>query len=261
MGWDQSTVKAELPRGRRRPSLESSRNPPVALDHVSTAIQPRSRPPDPVLNSDGSTNYDQIIQARRPASIDSSTSTEPARNRGRDRHRHRTTTTRRFGGGVGLGDQQGGWPGSTSRAAPTASCRPGSTGRERPESMASTNGGGSTGVAPGADIVALRVFGDNNQGSASVRDRLRPSTGSSSQPRPVQHHRGQPLGLRRRELRLEPSSPPIRRSGPARSPTAISQGARRVEYPGRDRRRRQQLRREVPGHSAFPAIVPGARSA
>jgi subtilisin family serine protease len=151
MGWTRQSGR--VARARRRPSLESLETRQL-LSHVSP--KPAS---SPVLNSDGSTNYDQIIgasAARSQFNVDGTGETVAVIDTGVDYNNSS------LGGGLGAGDKVVAgvdFTGSPNGVLPTWQHGTGVAG------IVAGNGGGYTGVAPGADIVALRVFGDNNQGS------------------------------------------------------------------------------------------------
>ncbi len=153
MGWTRQSGR--VARSRRRPCLESLETRQL-LSHASATPKPAS---SPVLNSDGSTNYDQIIgasAARSEFNVDGAGETVAVIDTGVDYNNPA------LGGGIGPGDKVVAgvdFTGSPNGVLPTWQHGTGTAG------IVAGNGGGYTGVAPGADIVALRVFGDNNQGS------------------------------------------------------------------------------------------------
>ena len=153
MGWTRHSGR--VARARRRPDLESLETRQL-LSHASASPKPAT---SPVLNSDGSTNYDQIIGAsatRSDFNVDGTGQTIAVIDTGVDYNNPA------LGGGIGAGDKVVAgvdFTGSPNGVLPTWQHGTGVAG------IAAGNGGGYTGVAPGADIVALRVFGDNNQGS------------------------------------------------------------------------------------------------
>jgi Subtilase family len=153
MGWTRQSGR--VARARRRPCLESLETRQL-LSHASATPKPAS---SPVLNSDGSTNYDQIIgasAARSEFNVDGTGQTVAVIDTGVDYNNPA------LGGGIGPGDKVVAgvdFTGSPNGVLPTWQHGTGTAG------IVAGNGGGYTGVAPGADVVALRVFGDNNQGS------------------------------------------------------------------------------------------------
>ena len=150
MGWTRQSGR--VARARRRPDLESLETRQL-LSHVSP------KPAGVDLNPDGSTNYDQIIGAsatRSQFNVDGTGQTVAVIDTGVDYNNGV------LGGGLGSGDKVVAgvdFTGSPNGVLPTWQHGTGVAG------IVAGNGGGYTGVAPGADIVALRVFGDNNQGS------------------------------------------------------------------------------------------------
>jgi subtilisin family serine protease len=159
MGWTRQSGR--VARGRRRPCLESLETRQL-LSHVSPKPAASSD-----LNSDGSTNYDQIIgasAARSEFNVDGTGETVAVIDTGAD------FNNAALGGAVGAGDKIVAgvdFTGSPNGILPTWQHGTGTAG------IVAGNGGGYTGVAPGADIVALRVFGDNNEGSfAEIDDAL-----------------------------------------------------------------------------------------
>lgn len=155
MGWTRQTGRAT--RARRRPSLEWLETRQL-LSHVTP------KPASSNLNSDGSTDYDQIIgasAARSEFNVDGTGETVAVIDTGADYNNPA------LGGGLGPGDKVVAgvdFTGSPNGVLPTWQHGTGTAG------IVAGNGGGYTGVAPGADIVALRVFGDNNQGSFTEID-------------------------------------------------------------------------------------------
>jgi subtilisin family serine protease len=151
MGWTRN--KSRVARDRRRPSVENLET--RQLLSTSTVSN---------LNSDGSTNFDQIIgasAARAEFNVDGTGQTVAVIDTGVD------YDDDALGDGLGAGNKVVAgvdFTGSSSGVIPTW---------EHGTSVAGLIAGNSssyTGVAPGADIVALRVFGDNNQGSFSAID-------------------------------------------------------------------------------------------
>jgi len=153
MGWTRQAGR--VARARRRPCLESLETRQL-LSLASVSPNPMS---SAVVNSNGSTNYDQIIgasAARSAYNVDGSGQTVAMIDTGVDYNNPA------FGGGIGPTNKVVtgvDYTGSPNGVVPTWQHGTGTAG------IAAGNGGGYTGVAPGADIVALRVFGDNNQGS------------------------------------------------------------------------------------------------
>jgi subtilisin family serine protease len=151
MGWTRKPGR--VARARRRPDLESLETRQL-LSHASP--KPASAP---VVNSDGSTNYDQIIgasAARSDFNLTGAGQTVAVIDTGAD------FKNAALGGAIGAGDKVVAgvdFTGSPNGVLPTWQHGTGVAG------IVAGNGGGYTGVAPGADIVALRVFGDDNTGS------------------------------------------------------------------------------------------------
>jgi hypothetical protein len=151
MGWTRQSGR--VARARRRPCLESLETRQLL------SLAPAQPASSAVLNSDGSTNYDQIIgasAARSEFNVDGTGQTVAVIDTGVDYNNSV------LGGGIGSGDKVVAgvdFTGSSNGVIPTWQHGTGVAG------IVAGNGGGYTGVAPGADIVALRVFGDNNQGS------------------------------------------------------------------------------------------------
>jgi Subtilase family len=151
MGWTRN--KSRVARDRRRPSVENLET--RQLLSTSTVSN---------LNSDGSTDFDQIIGAsavRSEFNVDGTGQTVAVIDTGVD------YDDDALGDGLGAGHKVVAgvdFTGSPNGVIPTW---------EHGTSVAGLIAGNSstyTGVAPGADIVALRVFGDNNQGSFSAID-------------------------------------------------------------------------------------------
>jgi subtilisin family serine protease len=156
MGWTRQSGR--VARSRRRPCLEMLETRQL-LSHVSPKPASGSD-----LNSDGSTNYDQIIGAsatRSEFNVDGTGQTVAVIDTGAD------FNNPALGGAVGTGNKIVAgvdFTGSANGILPTWQHGTGTAG------LVAGNGGGYTGVAPGADIVALRVFGDDNQGSFNEID-------------------------------------------------------------------------------------------
>jgi subtilisin family serine protease len=151
MGWTRN--KSRVARDRRRPSVENLETRQL----LSTS-------PVSILSADGSTNFDQIIGAsatRSEYGVDGTGQSVAVIDTGVDYNDDA------LGDGLGAGHKVVAgvdFTGSSNGVIPTW---------EHGTSVAGLIAGNSssyTGVAPGADIVALRVFGDNNQGSFSAID-------------------------------------------------------------------------------------------
>ena len=153
MGWTRQSGR--VARDRRRPCLETLET--RQLLSTSTA-KPAS---SPALNADGSTNYDQIIgasAARAQYHVDGTGQSVAVIDTGVNYN------NAALGGGLGAGHKVVAgvdFTGSPSGVLPTWQHGTGVAG------IIGSDDASHLGVAPGVDIVALRVFGDNNQGSFS----------------------------------------------------------------------------------------------
>lgn len=153
MGWTREP--ARIARDRLRPCLES-------LESRQLLSTLNAHPTDSsasVTNGDGSTNFDQIIGAS------AARSTDPVTGAGMSVAVIDTGVNYlnpALGGGIGLGHKVIAgvdFTGSPRGVLPTWQHGTGVAG------LIASDTPGYKGVAPGVDIVALRVFGDNNQGS------------------------------------------------------------------------------------------------
>ena len=150
MGWTRKSGR--VARDRRRPCLETLET--RQLLSVSPA-----RPASSNLNPDGSTNFDQIIgasAARSQFHVDGTGQSVAVIDTGVNYN------NAAFGGGIGAGHKVVAgvdFTGSPNGVLPTWQHGTGVAG------LVASNDPNHPGIAPGADIVALRVFGDNNQGS------------------------------------------------------------------------------------------------
>jgi Subtilase family len=151
MGWTRKSGRDA--RDRRRPCLETLET--RQLLSASTA-KPASAP---VLNADGSTNFDRIIQAsaaRSTFNVDGSGETVAVIDTGAD------WQNPTLGGAIGPGNKVltgVDFTGSANGVLPSWQHGTGVAG------LIAGSSPTYSGVAPGASIIPLRVFGDNNQGS------------------------------------------------------------------------------------------------
>jgi type VI secretion system secreted protein VgrG len=148
MGWTRN--KSRVARDRRRPSVENLEVRQL-LSGTSSIVSN--------LNPDGSTNFDQIIGAsatRSEFNVDGTGQTVAVIDTGVDYN------DVALGAGLGAGHKVVAgvdFTGSPNGVLPTWYHGTSVAG------LIAGNSSSYSGVAPGADIVALRVFGDNNQGS------------------------------------------------------------------------------------------------
>jgi Subtilase family len=155
MGWTRSSGR--VARDRRRPCLESLEGRQL-LSQLSLDALPAATTAA-VNNSDGSTNFDQIIgasAARSTFGVNGAGSNVAVIDTGVN------FQNSILGGALGPGDKVVAgvdFTGSPNGVLPTWQHGTGVAG------LIAANGSNYQGVAPGAGIVALRVFGDNNQGS------------------------------------------------------------------------------------------------
>ena len=150
MGWTRTTGR--VARDRRRPGIEG-----LEGRQLLTVAEPNVLVPvvaGAVTNGDGSTNYDKIIQAsdaRSAFDVDGTGSTVAVIDTGVNYN------NAALGGGIGSGRKVVAgvdFTGSPNGVLPTSQHGTGVAGIAA----------GENGVAPGADVVALRVFGDNGKG-------------------------------------------------------------------------------------------------
>ena len=151
MGWTRRSGR--IARERRRPCLElleTRQMLSLAMAHPASGGS---------YNPDGSTNFDQIIGASATRSafhVDGTGQSVAVIDTGVD---YNNPT---LGSGFGSGHKVVAgvdFTGSPNGVLPTWQHGTGVAG------LIAGNSSSYTGVAPGADIVALRVFGDNNSGS------------------------------------------------------------------------------------------------
>ena len=151
MEWTRKTGR--VARDRRRPDLESLEI--RQLLSLATALSAGG----PDVNADGSTNFDGIIgasAARSQFHLDGSGHSVAVIDTGVNYN------NAALGGGIGPGHKVVAgvdFSGSPNGVLPTWQHGTGVAG------LVASSDPAHPGVAPGADIVALRVFGDNNQGS------------------------------------------------------------------------------------------------
>ena len=151
MGWTRQAGR--VARDRRRPCLEALETRQL----LSTSTAKPASGPD--LNPDGSTNFDQIIEAsaaRAQFHVDGTGQSVAVIDTGVN-YDHEA-----LGGGLGAGHKVVAgvdFTGSPNGVLPTWYHGTGVAG------LIASSDPNHLGVAPGADVVALRVFGDNNQGS------------------------------------------------------------------------------------------------
>ncbi len=151
MGWTRRSGRRDL--DRRRPCLE----PLETRQLLSTmSVRPAS---GPEINSDGSTNFDNIIgasAARAAFHVDGTGQTVAVIDTGVDYNNPA------LGGGLGAGHKIVAgvdFTGSPNGVLPTWQHGTGVAG------LVASSDATHPGIAPGADVVALRVFGDDNAGS------------------------------------------------------------------------------------------------
>jgi type VI secretion system secreted protein VgrG len=155
MGWTRSPGR--VARDRHRPGLESLEDRQL-LSQMSQLPMPAATTAA-VKNSDGSTNFDQIIGAsatRSAFGVDGTGSNVAVIDTGVN---YQNPV---LGGSIGPGNKVVAgvdFTFSPNGVLPTWQHGTGVAG------IIGANASNYQGVAPGAGIVALRVFGDNNQGS------------------------------------------------------------------------------------------------
>ena len=156
MGWTRKMSR--VARDRRRPCLESLETRQL-LSTTKAHVAASTGSGSGNINGDGSTNFDQVIGAsatRSTYGVDGTGQTVAVIDTGVD------YKNPALGGAIGPGDKVVTGVDFTNSAGgilPTWQHGTGVAG------LIAGSGSKMTGVAPGADIVALRVFGDNNQGS------------------------------------------------------------------------------------------------
>ncbi len=153
MGWNRSTARPS--RGRCRPGLEALERRQV----LSTLAALPASSANPDLNADGSADIDKVTEAsaaRSTYSVDGAGQSVAVIDTGVD------WNNPALGGSMGAGSKVIAgvdFTNSPNGVLPTMQHGTGVAG------IIASNQPGDVGVAPGVDIVALRVFGDNGQGS------------------------------------------------------------------------------------------------